>query len=102
MYPYTMSKPKIDKNIQIPDEILRELLTASEVRMLKNRWQIVNKLEEGLAIRKIADEVKVGTDTVMRVSKMMQSEELKKTLDKEKRGLKKIKTSTPWIFGKNE
>lgn len=97
-----MSKPKIDKKIQIPDEILRELLTASEWRMLKNRWQIVNKLEEGLPVRKIADEVKVGTDTVMRVSKMMQSGEFQKTLDKEKRGLRKIKTSTPWIFGKTE
>lgn len=102
MYPYTMSKPKLDKNIQIPNEILRELLTASEWRMLKNRWQIVNKLEEGLPVRRIADEVKVGTDTVTRVSKMMQSGELQKTLDKEKRGLKKIKTSTPWIFGKTE
>lgn len=97
-----MSKPKLDKNIQIPDEILRELLTASEWRMLKNRWQIVKKLEEGLSVRKIADEVKVGTDTVVRVTKMMQSGELQKTLDKEKRGLKKIKTSTPWIFGKTE
>lgn len=97
-----MSKPKLDKNIQIPDEILRELLTTSEIRMLKNRWQIVKKLEEGLPIRKIADEIKVGTDTVIRVSKMMQSGELQKTLDKEKRGLRKIKTSTSWIFGKNE
>lgn len=97
-----MSKPKLDKNIQIPDQILRELLTASEWRMLKNRWQIVKKLEEGLPVRKIADEIKVGTDTVVRVSKMMQSGELQRALDKEKLGLKKIKTSTPWIFGKNE
>jgi uncharacterized protein YerC len=97
-----MSKPKIEKNIQIPDEILRELLTPSEIRMLKNRWQIVKKLEEGLAIREIAEEIKVGTDTVVRVSKMMQSGELQKTLDKGKRNLRKIKTSTPWIFGKNE
>ncbi len=97
-----MSKPAIAKDINIPEYILKQLLTPSELRMLKNRWQIVNKLEEGLPIRKIAEEVKVGSDTVVRVSKMMQSGELQKILDKEKRGLRKIKTSTPWIFGKNE
>ena len=32
--------------------------------MLKNRWQIVNLLEEGLPIRKIAGSIKVGSDTV--------------------------------------
>jgi len=101
MYPY-MSKPSDAKDINIPDHILRQLLTPSELRMLKNRWHIVNRLEEGLPVRKIAEDVKVGTDTVVRVSKMMQSGELQKTLDKEKRGLKKIKTSTPWIFGKTE
>lgn len=97
-----MSKPKIDKNVEIPDHILKQLLTPSELRMLKNRWQIVNHLEEGITIRKIAEEVKVGSDTVVRVSKMMQTGELQKVLDKEKRGLKKLKTSTPWIFGKTE
>lgn len=99
MYPY-MSKPATAKDINIPDHILRQLLTPSEVRMLKNRWQIVNRLEEGITIRKIAEDVKVGSDTVVRVSKMMQSGELQKVLDKEKRGVKKIKT--PWIFGKTE
>ncbi|MDD2822775.1 MAG: Trp family transcriptional regulator [Candidatus Daviesbacteria bacterium] len=97
-----MSKPLEVKDISIPDHILRQLLTPSEMRMLKNRWRIVNQLEEGLSIRKIAEDVKVGSDTVVRVSKMMNSGELQKVLDKEKRGLKKIKTSTPWIFGKTE
>lgn len=101
MNPY-MSKPAVAKDINIPEHILKQLLTSSELRMLKNRWQIVNKLEEGLPVRKIAEEVKVGSDTVVRVSKMMQQGELQKILDKEKRGLRKIKTSTPWIFGKNE
>lgn len=101
MNPY-MSKPATAQEINIPDHILRQLLTPSELRMLKNRWHIVNRLEEGLPIRKIAEEVKVGSDTVVRVSKMMQSGELQKVLDKEKRGLRKLKTSTPWIFGKNE
>lgn len=94
-----MSKPKIDKNIQIPDEVLKELLTPSEARMLKNRWQIANLLEEGLTMRKIAERAKVGTDTVVRVAKMMKNRNLRSN---EKPMFKKIKTSTPWIFGKPE
>jgi uncharacterized protein YerC len=93
-----MSKPKTDKNIQIPDHILKELLTESEWRMLKNRWQIVNLLEEGMTIRRVAEEVKVGTDTVVRVSKMISSGELRKITTKER----KLKSRTPWIFGKSE
>ena len=61
--------------------------------MLKNRWQIINLLEKGLTIREIAEQAKVGTDTVMRVSKMKEGGIIK-TL--------KIQTSTPWIFGKGK
>lgn len=87
-----MSKSKVDKNIQIPDDILRQLLTPSEIRMLKNRFQIMNLLDEGFSIRKIAERIRVGTDTVVRVARMI--ERYPK--------VKKIKTTTPWIFGKSE
>lgn len=90
-----MSKPTLEKNIAIPDNILRELLTASEIRMLKNRWQILNFLGEGLSIRKIAEKVEVGTDTVVRVARMSEKANLK-IYDKKS----KIKSQTPWIFGK--
>jgi len=92
-----MSKPKLDKNIQIPNEILKDLLTDSEVRMLKNRWQIVQKLQENLPIRRIAEEVKVGTDTVVRVSKMVKEAKNLKLLSQ-----KQTSASTSWIFGKSE
>ena len=92
-----MSKPKKDSNIQIPNDILKELLTSSEIRMLKNRWQVINLLEDGLSIRKIAAQVKVGTDTVVRTIRMVEKNNI---LNKTK--IKKIKTSTPWIFGKND
>lgn len=94
-----MSKPKLDKNIQIPDNILRQLLTSSEIRMLKNRWQIIQHLERGLSIRKIASQLKVGTDTVVRVARMMEKSNLKiaKKLTK-----LPFRTSTPWIFGKSD
>lgn len=87
-----MSKPLSEKNIQIPTDILKNLLTPSEIRMLKNRFQIMNLLEEGLSIRKVAEKVKVGTDTVVRVARMIER----------RPSTKPIKTSTPWIFGKSE
>lgn len=90
-----MSKPKEDRDIKIPDNILRELLTPSEMRMVKNRYRIMNLLEKGLSVRSIAEEVEVGTDTVVRVSKA--AGELKINRKKQE-----IKTSTPWIFGKNQ
>lgn len=93
-----MAKPKLDKNIQIPDYILKELLTTSEWRMIKNRWEIIRSLEEGLSIRQIAEKVKVGTDTVVRVSRMLEGSSLQKLLDKEKQTSRK----TSWVFGKSE
>lgn len=93
-----MSKPKEENNIKIPDEILKDLLTPSELRMLKNRWQIVNLLEDGLSIRKIASQVKVGTDTVVRTIRMVERKNILSKPKKEKR----IKSSTPWIFGKSD
>lgn len=93
-----MSKPKKDKNINLPDNILRQLLTSSEIRMLKNRFQIMNLLKEGLPIRKVASQVQVGTDTVVRVARIIEKSNLKDF--KKATGLP-FKTSTPWIFGKN-
>lgn len=87
-----MSKPLKDKNIQIPTDVLKNLLTPSEWRMLKNRFQIMNLLEDGLPIRKIAQKVQVGTDTVVRLRRMIQRH-LK---------ISKIKSQTPWIFGKSD
>lgn len=87
-----MSKPFKEKNIQLPLESIKNLLTSSEWRMLKNRFLIANLLEEGLSIRKIAEKVKVGTDTVVRVSKLMAKQS----------SVKKIKSPTSWVFGKSD
>lgn len=96
-----MSKPKASKNIQIPSQILQELLTSSEIRMLKNRWQIIQHLESGLPIRKIAERVKVGTDTVVRVARMLEKSSLRQLIGKDRKQVRQIKSQTPWIFGKN-
>lgn len=87
-----MAKPKTDQNIKIPDHIIKQLLTPSEFRMLRNRFQIMNLLEEGLSIRKISVMLNVGTDTVVRVSRMFSR----------RPKIKKIETQTPWVFGKSE
>lgn len=90
-----MSKPTNDKNITVPDSVLKDLLTASEIRMLKNRWQIIQLLSLGKTIRAVADEVSVGTDTVVRTSKMLEDGNLKGKFKKEIN-----RKLTPWIFGK--
>lgn len=92
-----MSKPKTAKDIQIPDEVLFKLLTPSEIRMLKNRFSIVQFLDMGLSIRQTAYKVKVGTDTVVRVSKMMEKNNLRLI---NSRKIKQI-SPTSWIFGKS-
>ncbi len=91
-----MSKPKSEKNIIIPESFLKELLTPSEVRMLKNRWQIVSLLQEGLSIRNVAKQAKVGTDTVVRVKRMVDKNDFEDKLNSTQN------LKTPWIFGKNE
>lgn len=93
-----MPKSKIDKKINIPIDVIPKLLTQSEIRMLKNRWGIVQLLENGLSIRNIAKQVRVGTDTVVRVAKMVRNKKI--SAQKTKNDLP-FKTSTPWIFGKS-
>ncbi|MBI2085769.1 hypothetical protein HYT74_00345 [Candidatus Daviesbacteria bacterium] len=94
-----MAKPLKVKNISVPDYVIANLLTPSEIRMLKNRWQIIQYLEKGLSIRKIAEQMKVGTDTVIRVARMLEKSDL---LNKNRKKEKQVKTQTPWVFGKNE
>lgn len=101
MYGY-MSKPKLEKKQEIPSEIILELLTPSEIRMLKNRWQIINLLADGLSIRNVAQQVQVGTDTVVRTARLLEKQSLKKIVDKTKDAGLTFKTNTPWIFGKGK
>lgn len=94
-----MSKPKQENKVDIPTDVLKEILTPSEIRMLKNRWQIIQYLEEGLSIRAVAEKARVGTDTVVRVARMLEKNNLRTIIGKNKQ--RSFKTNTPWIFGKN-
>lgn len=63
------------KSTQSPDEVknlLKDLLTSAEIRMINNRWHIARLLDSGLSIREIAIQAKVGTDTVERVARKLQ------------------------------
>lgn len=93
-----MSKPLKDQNlVEIPDEVLRKLLTDSEMRMLKNRWKIIQLLRSGMTVRAVSEQARVGTDTVIRVSKIMSKQGLKK----EEVPLSR-RIATPWVFGKGK
>lgn len=94
-----MAKPKLDRAIVVPQALVKELLTDSEWRMVKQRLLIINLLQEGLSIRKIAERVKVGTDTVVRMSRKMQTPSLKKALEELKSG---ASNEAKWVFGKSE
>lgn len=88
-----MSKPLEESSVNLPADVIKDLLTPSEMRMLKNRWRIFQLLQDGQSIRSIADQVKVGTDTVVRVSRLVG-----KVSTEESSGQSK----TPWVFGKSE
>ncbi len=84
----------------MPADILKELLTDSELRMIKQRLLIIKLLEEGLSIRAIAERAKVGTDTVVRVSRKLESSAKLRGLFKRHTGQKP--SASKWVFGQIE
>lgn len=91
-----MPKPKTDVQIEVPDEIIKELLTESEWRMVRQRLQIVKLINRGLSVRDIAKRAKVGSDTVVRISKKYTKSDKLKDLFKEKEILP---SASKWVFG---
>lgn len=94
-----MSKPKLDRAVNVPNELIKELLTDSELRMVKQRMLIIKLLEEGLSIRAVAQRARVGTDTVVRISRKLESSQL---LRQAFRQLSQQTPQSTWIFGKSE
>lgn len=58
------------RNVDEIKAFLKELLSPSELHMIKRRWHIANLLEEGLDIREIAAASKAGTNTVMKIKRI--------------------------------
>jgi len=91
-----LSKPKEDKDLIIPQELIKELLMPSEIRMVNQRVHIIKLFHEKLTIRAIAAKVGVGTDTVMRVAKTFYTKEVVKNYFK---NLSPKSYSSKWVFG---
>lgn len=51
--------------------VLKELLTPSELRMIKKRWYIARLLQTGMDVRSIAHQAEVSTTTVVRISHVL-------------------------------
>ena len=82
----------------IPPELLEELLTDSEVRMVKQRLMIIRLIDEGHTIRAIAQQVGVGTDTVVRMARKLESNP---SLRESFRKHPIAESSSKWVFGKS-
>jgi uncharacterized protein YerC len=100
--------------------LLSDLLTPSETRMINRRWHVARLLNEGKSIREVAGIAKVGTDTVVRISKKLESSSgiLQKAIkdsqnrwqaevDKSQKVVKtkKVivkKTINKWVFGTSD
>lgn len=94
-----MSKSKANSDVEVPVVLIKHLLTDSEWRMVKMRLKIIHLVREGLSIREIAKKAKVGTDTVVRVSKMFKSNhKIKEYLEKNS----KVLPGSKYIFGGSE
>lgn len=93
---------------------LEDLLTSSEIRMIKRRWHVANLLDEGKSIRAVAQEAGVGTDTVERIAKKLDEgkggltkaleamrgrrQQVIKELTRRPKVIQKI-AAVPWVFG---
>lgn len=63
------------RNVDETKAFLKEMLSPSELRMLKRRWHIANLLEDGLDIREAAIASKAGTNTVMKLKRITEKGE---------------------------
>lgn len=89
-----MSKPNQSVDIEIPFEVIDELLTPSETKMLKQRVKILTLVADGKSIREIARRVEVGTDTVVRMIRKLESSEKLQSYF-----VKRSDSTSKWIFG---
>lgn len=66
---------EIINNLKNVDEIkpfLKDILTSSELRMLKRRWHVANLLFEGFDIRTVATKSKTSTQTVSKIKRILE------------------------------
>lgn len=66
---------QIIKEFKTPEDVknfMQDLFTSSELRMIKKRWRIASLLSNGLDIRSIASHTESGTETVIKVKRILE------------------------------
>lgn len=93
-------------------DLLHDLLTQSELRMLKKRWYVACLLAQAKPIREIAEIAGVGTDTVVRMSRRLHqgsgalwrsirgTKLLPSASERKRSNQKKKELSKRWVFGR--
>ncbi|MCL4354458.1 YerC/YecD family TrpR-related protein [Patescibacteria group bacterium] len=81
------------KNVQEIKLFIKDILTKSELRMLKRRWHIANLLMQGQDIRTTAYKSKTSTATVIKIKQILEEGKggLKLAIDRSKKYEKKEK-----------
>lgn len=59
------------KNVEEVKLFLKDILTKSELKMLKRRWHIANLLYEGYDIRTVAFKSHTSTATVLKIKQIL-------------------------------
>ncbi|MBI2033327.1 MAG: hypothetical protein HYT10_02570 [Candidatus Levybacteria bacterium] len=62
-------------NLKDIDEVklfIKDILTKTELRMVKRRWHVANLLMEGHDIRTVAEKSKTSTSTVIRIKEKLE------------------------------
>ncbi|MEK7186344.1 MAG: YerC/YecD family TrpR-related protein [Patescibacteria group bacterium] len=98
------------KNTEEIKKFLKDILTKSELRMIKRRWHIATLLVKGLDLRTIASKTKTSTQTVSRIKRIIEEgeggitlalEKMGKQIDKEGKDFLKSKSIGGSKFVKN-
>ncbi len=62
------------KNLTELKNFLKDILTKSELRMLKRRWHVASLLNQGFDVRTVARKSKTSTQTVSRIKQILNND----------------------------
>lgn len=103
------------RNIDEIKTFFKDILTSSELKMLKRRWHVACLLDEGWDLRSVATKSQTSTSTVIKVKKLIEEGRggLKLALEKTRNQRKEkppkeravpgtLSGYNPWIFGRGK
>ena|SRR3972149_1999772 len=79
------------KNIDEVKIFIKDILTPSELRMLKRRWHIANLLYDGMKLRDVATKSHTSTQTISKIKSILEGERggLRLAIDRVRTQMKK-------------